>query len=459
MRWLRYLFGIEDTVSRKGYMIAGFSLAALKYALDFTAVFYTTGKIWTLLAYLSPVLVIRADAVGPAPESLLWAMAAYTLPFAWVGLTMSVRRAADAGLSPWLGVVFLVPGLNWLMIAGLCIAPTRAEFVRESVDEVLPMDLKNAMLSIGLGCALTMSMVATSVFILKDYGWSLFIGTPFVVGMVAGYLTNRDGTRSVAATLITALVAIAMSAMATLLFAFEGVICIGMAAVPAAIVAMAGSLIGRVLAQIAHAKRKRDLQSIALISLCLPLLAGAESLDERQPLYEVETIVEIDAPPEEVWHHVVHFTELAPPPKWVQRTGIAYPIRAKLVGEGVGAVRYCEFSTGPFIEPITVWEPGKRLSFDVQSQPDPMKEWSPYTHIHPPHLDGYLRSKRGEFRFIALPGARTRLEGSTWYELDIAPRAYWTLISDSLIHRIHERVLEHVKHEAEGAMKAKASSR
>jgi hypothetical protein len=82
-----------------------------------------------------------------------------------------------------------------------------------------------------------------------------------------------------------------------------------------------------------------------------------------------------------------------------------------------------------------------------------MNEWSPYREVHPPHLDGYLRSKRGEFRFVKLPGNRTRLEGSTWYEIDIAPRAYWSLMSDSIIHRIHLRVLEHVKSEAEAALK------
>lgn len=78
-----------------------------------------------------------------------------------------------------------------------------------------------------------------------------------------------------------------------------------------------------------------------------------------------------------------------------------------------------------------------------------MEEWSPYRDIHPPHLDGYFRSVRGEFRFVDLPDGRTRLEGSTWYELDIAPTFYWSLITDSVIHRIHLRVLEHVKRETE----------
>jgi hypothetical protein len=103
-------------------------------------------------------------------------------------------------------------------------------------------------------------------------------------------------------------------------------------------------------------------------------------------------------------------------------------------------MRYCTFSTGSFVEPITRWEPGRRLSFDVTDSPAPMRELSPYRGVSPPHLDGYLRSKRGEFRLVDLGDGRTRLEGSTWYELEMAPEAYWQIFSDALIHRIHERV-------------------
>ena len=67
----------------------------------------------------------------------------------------------------------------------------------------------------------------------------------------------------------------------------------------------------------------------------------------------------------------------------------------------------------------------------------------------PPHLDGYFRSRRGEFRLTPLPGGRTRLEGSTWYEMRLYPEAYWVLFADALIGRIHGRVLRHVKGIAE----------
>ena len=266
-------------------------------------------------------------------------------------------------------------------------------------------------------------------------------------GVMAGHGCGHSvfGTGSTGAAIVTALLTIALSGLAMLLFALEGFVCIAMAAAPAAAMAVGGAMIGRAIAS----RTTRGGASVIGLVLLLPLLAGAESLDDEVPLYEVVTAVEIDRPPMEVWEHVVNFTEIDPPAPWVQRLGIAIPLRARLEGEGVGAVRRCEFTTGAFVEPVTVWEPGKRLSFDVVAQPPPMKEWSPYRSVHPPHLDGYLRSRRGEFRFIELPGGRTRLEGSTWYEIDIAPQMYWSLWGDTVIHRIHQHVLNHVKREAE----------
>ena len=107
------------------------------------------------------------------------------------------------------------------------------------------------------------------------------------------------------------------------------------------------------------------------------------------------------------------------------------------------------FSTGPFVEPITVWDPPRRLSFDVRSQPAPMHEWSPYGRIQPKHLHGYLVSKRGQFRLTRLANGPTLLEGVTWYQHGLWPAEYWKWWSDAIIHRIHLRVLNHVRMLAE----------
>ena len=130
---------------------------------------------------------------------------------------------------------------------------------------------------------------------------------------------------------------------------------------------------------------------------------------------------------------------------------LALPARAALETQGPPpALRECEFSTGAFVEPITAWEAPRRLSFDVTGPPPALVELTPYRSIDPPHRDGAFRARRGEFRLVALPGGRTRLAGSTWYELRMAPEPYWWFWSDALVHAIHQRVLVHVKRLVEG---------
>lgn len=463
---LALMFGFAQTIPRKTYIGVGFGLGILKYVIDVLLVWLVAREFWTPLSYINPLYSLRSDGLGVSgtQETLLMgAMAIYLLPFLWVGLTMSVRRAADAGLSPWLGCLFLVPGLNWVLIALLCIVPTRAKW-EWSTQEPVPAQLSAALLAIVLGVVQTVGMVGLNVYVFAQYGWVLFMTTPCVVGLIAGYLLNRKQAVSVGSTVVTGMLTIALSALTLLLFALEGVICLAMAMPLALAAGIAGSLIGRAIAIFMHSRHKGDSSGavlvVMLMALALPVLTGAESaLPKEGELYEVSSAVIIDASPQEVWHEVIHFSELPPAPEWVKRLGIAYPMRARLVGEGVGAVRYCEFSTGPFIEPITVWEPGERLAFSVKAQPMPMHEWSPYNEVHPPHLDGYWRSKRGEFRLTQLPDGRTRLEGSTWYELDMGPGPYWSLIANSVIHGIHLRVLDHVRVQAEAKGQARQLSK
>jgi hypothetical protein len=189
---------------------------------------------------------------------------------------------------------------------------------------------------------------------------------------------------------------------------------------------------------------------LLVVLACLPTLIGAEGLTPRTPpLFPVSTAVEVDSAPERVWKHVVEFSTLPEPDDWVFRTGVAYPVRATIDGRGPGATRYCVFSTGSFVEPIEVWDEPRLLQFSVTKNPPPMKEWSPIAEIHPPHLDNYLVSRRGQFKLVALPGGRTLLEGTTWYHHTMWPASYWQLWSDAIIHRIHMQVLLHVKRLAE----------
>ena len=438
---LTSLFRLSGRIDRRTYLSIGIPLMAIKYGVDALAVRLTTGRIWTPFDYVNPSISLREQLHGRLPDGLLLGMAIWALPFLWIGISMTMRRALDAGISPWHCLWFFVPLANWLLIAVLGLVPGKPPPAGLApADAAEPEDrVRGAMMGILAGVLIVAGTVLFQIGILKSYSAPLFLGTPFTVGMAAGYFYNRRLPRGPRETAAVAALAISLAGAAVLLFALEGALCVAMALPLALAVALPASLLGRFLA----IEGPRGWLGPAVAFCALPQAAGFEP--RAQPAErEVVSAVEIAAPPERVWKHVVAFADLPPPSELVFRLGIAYPIRARIEGSGRGAIRRCEFSTGAFVEPITIWDAPRRLAFDVRSQPPPMTEWSPYRHVHPPHLEGTMRSRRGEFRLVALPGGRTRLEGSTWYTLEMGPQLYWAPFADALVRSIHLRVLQHI---------------
>lgn len=289
---------------------------------------------------------------------------------------------------------------------------------------------------VGLAAATVTGLLAFgSLFVFQTYGLALFLASPFLMGFNGVVAASAAAPASRRTDLgLAALCGAAPFALA-LAIGVEGFICVAMALPLSVPLAMLGGLVAHRFSE------RRGLASMMLA----PLLAGSEAHLAPPPrIHPITTSIEIDAPPSAVWKHVVSFTELPPPDEWIFRAGVAYPIRAEIEGAGPGAIRRCVFSTGPFVEPITEWDEPRRLAFSVTAQPPTMRELSPYD-IEPPHLEGYFVSQRGQFELVPLPGNRTRLEGTTWYSNRMWPGLYWRLWSDHIIHKIHLRVLQHIR--------------
>ncbi len=452
MHWLALPFDMNRRVGRREYAAVGIGLALFKYAAEVAVFRSFAGKWLTPLEFVNPSFAARAGLLQGAPEWLGWALFVWSLPFVWIALSMSVRRAASAGQSPWLGATVLLPVVNLAVMALLALLPDRAVAAPAAGNAAAATGADRmggsgaAWRAIGAALATGMLSFAVGLYGFASYGAVLFFATPLVMGMVAGFLYNRPVSHSTPETLgMGALVMVAAGGVLVAL-AFEGLICLVMAVPIVMPLSIAGALLGKWIAEATRA----GMAHLTIVVLTLPLLAGAESLVTSTPEYEILTVVEVAAPPAVVWRRIVEFPDIPPPEDWFFRSGIACPLRARIEGTGVGAVRHCEFTTGDFVEPITVWDEPHRLAFDVAEQPDPMVELSPWRHVHPPHLnDRSLQSRRGEFRLVDLGAGRTRLEGRTWYVFDIHPQGYWTLWSDLSIHAIHRRVLDHIKRLAE----------
>jgi uncharacterized membrane protein YhaH (DUF805 family) len=442
---LRLAFGFSAPVSRRAYLTAGLALAGVKYLVEGMVLELSIGRAWTPVDYLVPSIQ-RYEAL---PHATGVALAIWAVPFIWVGISMTVRRALDAGLPPAVGLLFFLPVVNYLVMFALAAQPSRPRHRAESAEGRTRgrSALRSAFFGVAAAALVMAAATAFSTWVLRSYATILFVGTPFVMGFVSAWLFNADAPRTTRATLGVACVSVLSAAGALLLLAIEGAFCLAMATPIALVLALIGAALGQVMCL------RRTILSPAppiVLMLALPVLMGATQ-NEAAPLREQASSIEIDAPAEVVWRNVVGFGELPPPTEWVFRHGIAYPIRATIAGRGPGAVRRCEFSTGAFVEPITVWDEPRRLAFDVADEPPGMQELSPYETVRAPHVSGYLKSRRGEFRLVALAGGRTRLEGSTHYTLDVFPTWYWSRYADAIIERIHMRVLRHVKALSEAA--------
>lgn len=279
------------------------------------------------------------------------------------------------------------------------------------------------------------------IYGIRTYGNAVFILTPFFMGIaptiIYGYkypISNKEAQ-------FMGFTTLAIFTLGLIFFAIEGLVCIAMAAPLGAIATWIGAYIGYKIMSKSPGKGPTIL---GLLLCSIPLTGFVEKQTEEEVPFEVSTSIEIEAGIETVWKNVIVFPELEDPTEFLFNAGIAYPIDANIEGTGVGAVRYCNFSTGSFVEPITKWEEPNLLKFDVIESPEPMTEYS-FWDVDAPHLHDFFNSKQGQFKLSTLENGNTLLEGTTWYTHKISPDFYWRLWSDYIIHKIHYRVLNHIK--------------
>lgn len=301
----------------------------------------------------------------------------------------------------------------------------------------------------GILCGVVFGLACTALGTqAKNYGPALFLAVPFVTGFVAAWIDALDVRRSLGECFVSALLPLGVASSLFLVLGLEGLICIAMAAVIGIPLGMAG---GALAYKLQRHRAVPGASLMAVVLLPLTLLLGHHG--PRQDTDTVTTSIVVEAPPEAVWPHVQSFAGIGPPENFLFRAGVAYPVAARTDGAGVGAARECILSTGVMTERVTVWEPPRRLAFDVLTTPVAMRELSPWPNLDLPHLHGFYISKRGEFRLKPLPGNRTLVEGQSWYRHGLAPVAYWNLWSRYIVHNVHQRVLNHVKTLAEADVK------
>jgi uncharacterized membrane protein YhaH (DUF805 family) len=371
---------------------------------------------------------------------------AYFLAAAWVLGVLAFRRAHDADLSEALALWAAAPLVQIPIVLLLAVAPPRAAAEQPAnAGDPDAKDYAAAVLGVVAGIGVTLAAVAISTLVFGTYGFGLFFATPFLIGATTGYLANRKTDIGGGATAKLVIAATALGGIGLIVAALEGLICIVLASPLVGGVALIGGLAGR---GIALAGKRSSRQVVPAFAL-LPVVFALEHLFAVPTSFDTVQSVAVNAPVETVWNSILHMDRIEEPLSLPYRLGVAYPIRGDVLGEGVGAVRHGEFSTGTAIERVTEWVPNRKLAFVVEKDIPAMHEMSPYEHVHAPHVVGYFTTGTTSFELAQRSDGVTEVTLRTSHEIRLDPILYWMPMARWMVAENNARVLAHIRHQSE----------
>jgi len=458
----RDLWSWEGAIDRGPYALIGLIGFAIKHNLDRLMAWTLFHRSWSILDYWRPFQGANGiTGLSHQDARFLLTLVAMSLPFVWIGVMQTLRRLRSIGVPGWLVVFFFVPYFNVLYFFVLSVLPPRSAEDQVNarstygtntfISRYVPRGaFGSAMVGIAVTAIVGAAFAALSIGVLAQYGWGLFVGVPFCLGLFTVLVYGYHTPRSYGSCILVSCVSVLVAGVLLVALAMEGIVCVAMAVPIVCPLAMIGGTIGYFIQRRPGALAAAPGMYLIILAIA-PLMMGAEAAGPQiPPVYEVRTQMEIGAPPTVVWQRLVTFPTLPPPQEWPFRLGIAFPIRSTLHGEGIGAQRECQFSSGQFAEPIVGWEENRKLRFTIAEAPVLMEEWSPYGHIRTRHIEEhYFRAHDAEFTLTPLPGGRTLLTGLSRYENRMWPSVYWRLWTDAIVRNIHLRVFLFVKQTAE----------
>ena len=429
---------------------------------------------WLLSQYLIAFVVLRTLGGPPSLEQMLvhvfvvplrylghaidarlfapttWLVTAafvFQVATAWALAALTIRRARDAAINEWWAAAAVLPPLQPILILILSLLPSRAEASSpaQATADARARITVEAFKGAFAGMGLTVLAVVLSTLVFGAYGTGLFVMSPLIIGAVTAYIGNRRVDIGGPATWALVKSAAALGGLALLALALEGLICIVVIAPLWLLLSAIGGCIGRPIARATH---RRPQSTSAALSL-IPLLYALEAIFPASVTFENQVSIDIDAPSAAVWRAITAMGRIEEPPGVLFRLGLAHPLSGRLVGEGVGAERYGEFSTGTAVERITEWVPNHRLAFLVLNDVPTLRELSPYDHVHAPHVVGYFATTVASFELEDRGTQITKLTLRSTHVLRLEPTLYWLPLVKWVVEENKTRVLRHIRLVAE----------
>jgi uncharacterized membrane protein YhaH (DUF805 family) len=438
------LFAFEGRTTRIPYALGSWCVFLgqhLVTALAFKLQNWPLEVDWHFLFTPLGALAMRS---GGSNAALALAFAG-VLAVAWLLTALAFRRAADADVSRWIAVFAIAPAVQIPAILYLSLVPSRPAVAAPAVHDAGRPEWIAVAQGVFAGMALTLFAVAVGALLFGAYGYGVFMVAPFVIGAVAAYFVNRDHDVGGWQTAKWVALATLLGGIALVAVALEGIVCIVMAAPLEIGLALLGGLLGRAIALSGKSSPRQTMSAVAV----LPLVFTVETVLPASTQFETSATITVSAPADIVWKSLVRIDLTDAPVALPFRLGVAYPVRGEVIGEGVGATRIGEFSTGVSRQRVTEWVPGRKLTFVVLDDIPAMHELSPHAHVHAPHVVGYFRTIQTSFELVPRGDGGTDILERTSHALRLEPVLYWLPLARRVIAENNARVLAHIKRQAE----------
>jgi hypothetical protein len=239
---------------------------------------------------------------------------------------------------------------------------------------------------------------------------------------------------------------------AAMALAWEGFICIVMAAPIVVIGAIAGGIFVGLVVTIRDRRRAPPV----VVASCLVLPFAFAPLEARlrtaDDVHTVTTEIDVAADPSAVWRNVVRVPTIEDREQTVglfQRIGIPQPLEATLDRDGVGGHREARFKGGiRFHEHVTEWEPQRALGFTIAVDAASVSSavLDDHVRVGGPHFDVVYG------RFELTPTARgTHLRLLSRHHLRTTLNAYAGLWTDAVMRDIQTNICRIIRARSEAA--------
>lgn len=271
---------------------------------------------------------------------------------------------------------------------------------------------------------------------------------PLVLGMIPWLLVGKKEYEPFEKRILMPLMIIFTFFVTLLLLGTEDAICLIILSLPFLIMGLVGAWLIKLLYR---SWKGRNRTQVVLILLLPFLMAPVEQMIESpSEEYSVRSEVRVRASAPIVWNHIVVVEPIQPAEYsagFFNRVGIPRPISARVSAWQVGGKRWGRFEEGlQFVETITDYQPGRRVAFDIEVNPNTIRPRVIDQHVLKGHYFGFVNAA---YTLEPQPDGTMLLALTSRYRLTSKVNFYGRFWGDLVLKDFQDRLLEVIQHRCE----------